>query len=247
MIGLDMIPQIIDNFCRFTPSNITRLTSNQIFVFGTDLKGSQKYGAAGIAKRLFGAQEGISDGLSGRSYAIPTKGNSYEGLYKAIERFIEFAKENADKNFLVTPIGCGHAGFSVNIVAPLFVKALDCNNIYLPISFIEFFRSTYGESNNKYDKVNRFGMDTAFPFGSEDDNRLKPLIDLLQSKNVSYNIDGTFTLKDVDNMVIGEAEIGIESLRVVVNPVNSPSLQAFKNAGYKILDVESAIKMINNG
>lgn len=242
-----MIPQNLDNYCRITPSCITQLESNQIFVFGTDLKGGQRYGASGIAKRLFGAQEGIVEGLTGQSYAIPTKDNSYEGLYGAIERFINFANENTDKIFLVTPIGCGHAGFSVRVVAPLFIKALDCNNIFLPISFIDFYHSTYRESNNVWCHTNEYGIDTTSPSGFTNSNPIKTLTDLLESKNIPYNTLGTFSLKDDDNMVIGEAEIGAESLKIVVNPLNSPSLLAFKNAGYRVLDIDSAINVIKNG
>lgn len=242
-----MIPQNLDKYCRITPSCITQLDSNQIFVFGTDLKGGQKYGAAGVAKRLFGAKEGIVEGLTGRAYAIPTKENSYEGLYGAIERFINFAQGNTDKIFLVTPIGCGHAGFSVKVVAPLFIKALDCNNIFLPISFIDFYRSTYRELNFVSRHSKEYGIDTASPLGFANSNPLKPLTDLLKSKNIPYNTLGTFSLKDEDDMVIGEAEIGVESLKIVVNPLNSPSLFAFKNAGYRVLDIDSAINVINNG
>lgn len=242
-----MIPKNLDKYCRITPSCITQLDLNQIFVFGTDLKGSQRYGAAGIARRLFGAKEGIVEGLTGRAYAIPTKENSYEGLYGAIERFINFAKGNTNKVFLVTPIGCGHAGFSVSVVAPLFIKALDCNNIFLPISFIDFYRSIYRESNLVWCHSKEYVIDTTSPLGFTNSNHLKSLTDLLKSKNIPYNTLGTFSLKEDDNMVIGEAEIGVESLKIVVNPFNSPSLLAFKNAGYRVLDIDSAINLINNG
>lgn len=242
-----MILPNLDKYCRITPSCITQLDLNQILVFGTDLKGSQRYGASGVAKRLFGAQEGIVEGLTGRAYAIPTKDNSYEGLYGAIERFINFAKENIDKNFLVTPIGCGHAGFSVSMVAPLFIKALDCDNIFLPINFLDFYRSTYRESNFGCRHSKEYKIDTISSLEFQNNNAIKPLIELLKSKNIPYNAVGTFSLKDNDDMVIGEAELGIESFKIVVNLLNSPSLLAFKNAGYRVLNIDNAINVINNG
>lgn len=242
-----MVLQNLDKYCRITPSSITQLDLNQIFVFGTDLKGSQRYGAAGVAKRLFGAKEGIVEGLTGRAYAIPTKENSYEGLYAAIERFINFAKGNTDKIFLVTPIGCGHAGFSVSVVAPIFIKALDCDNIFLPISFLDFYRSAYNESNSGWHHSKEYVIETISSSEFPNNNTIKHLIELLKSKNIPYNAVGTFSLKDNDDMVIGEAELGIESFKIVVNPLNSPSLLAFKNAGYRVLDINSAINIINNG
>lgn len=39
--------------------------------------------------------------------------------------------------FLVTPIGCGIAGFTPDEIAPLFEEAVSVENIHLPQSFWE--------------------------------------------------------------------------------------------------------------
>ena len=54
-----------------------------------------------------------------------------------VNDFIAFAKEHPELKFLVTEIGCGIAGFTASEMAPLFSKALDVENIYLPERFIK--------------------------------------------------------------------------------------------------------------
>ncbi len=57
---------------RVTPEFVTSLEPNEIFVFGSNLKGMHGGGAAYIAYRKFGAIMGQGVGLQGQSYAIPT-------------------------------------------------------------------------------------------------------------------------------------------------------------------------------
>lgn len=56
-------------------------------------------------------------------------------MAKNINRFIEFAKGHQELKFLVTPIGCGIAGYKPEQVAPLFRKAILLQNVTLPKSF----------------------------------------------------------------------------------------------------------------
>ena len=65
-----------------------------------------------MAYEKFGAIWGEGVGLQGQCYAIPTM-------------------------FLVTPIGCGIAGFKSEDIAPLFSEAIVEENIVLPESFEE--------------------------------------------------------------------------------------------------------------
>ena len=58
---------------KFTPDNITSLKKNQIFVFGSNEAGIHGAGAARLANKKFGAMWGVGFGLTGQSYAIPTK------------------------------------------------------------------------------------------------------------------------------------------------------------------------------
>ena len=119
---------------RITPERIDALTSNEVFVFGSNNEGKHNGGAARAAMRKFGAVYGQGIGLQGQSYAIPTTGNPLT-MARAIHEFIGFAKVNPQMRFLVTAIGCGNAGWRPNQVAPLFRDAVDVPNITLPMSF----------------------------------------------------------------------------------------------------------------
>ncbi len=120
---------------RETPNRITTLQENEIFVFGSNLRGMHDGGAARIAMDLFGAIMGQGVGLQGQSYAIPTMQGGVETIKPYVDEFIEFAKQHPELKFLVTRIGCGIAGFHDEEIAPLFVAAVDVPNIYLPKSF----------------------------------------------------------------------------------------------------------------
>ncbi len=117
---------------RTTPAFITSLEPNEIFVFGSNLKGMHGGGAAYIAYRKFGAIMGQGVGLQGQSYGIPTMQGGVETIRPYVDEFIQFAKEHQELTFLVTRIGCGIAGFTDDEIAPLFAEAHDVENIILP-------------------------------------------------------------------------------------------------------------------
>lgn len=117
---------------RTTPEFITELQPNEIFVFGSNLRGMHGGGAAYIAHRKFGAIMGQGVGLQGQSYAIPTMQGGVETIKPYVDEFIEFAKEHQNLTFLVTRIGCGIAGFTDNEISPLFNAAHEVENIVLP-------------------------------------------------------------------------------------------------------------------
>ena len=60
-----------------------------------------------------------------------------ETIRPYVEEFIIFAHQHPDLHFLVTPIGCGIAGFEAEDIAPLFESAKEMKNISLPESFWE--------------------------------------------------------------------------------------------------------------
>ena len=117
---------------RTTPEFITKLQPNEIFVFGSNLKGLHGGGAAYIAYRKFGAIMGQGVGLQGQGYAIPTMQGGVETIKPYVDEFIQFAKSNKNMTFLVTRIGCGIAGFTDKEIAPLFEAAHGIENIVLP-------------------------------------------------------------------------------------------------------------------
>jgi hypothetical protein len=101
---------------------ITELKPNQIFVFGSNIAGEHISGAAKQAYEQFGAIWGIGVGLAGQSYAIPTMGDWID-LKAYVEQFKDFARCNQDKEFLLTRIGCGIAGYADKQIKPLFDDA----------------------------------------------------------------------------------------------------------------------------
>ena len=122
---------------RITPRWIDSLKENEIFVFGSNLAGMHGGGAARIARLHFGAVMGKGVGLQGQSYAIPTMQGGVETIRPYVEEFIIFAHQHPELHFLVTPIGCGIAGFEAEDIAPLFKSAKEMKNISLPESFWE--------------------------------------------------------------------------------------------------------------
>lgn len=121
-----------------SPEIIRYVRSNEIFVFGSNIKGWHNGGAALYAKNNFGAHEGQAEGIQGNSYAIPTVGNSFSDVATAIRRFTEFAVQHPELKFLVTRIGCGHGIYTDAEIAPLFRDAYSFGNVYIPKSFLEF-------------------------------------------------------------------------------------------------------------
>ena len=122
---------------RITPRWIDSLKGNEIFVFGSNLAGMHGGGAARIARLHFGAVMGKGVGLQGQSYAIPTMQGGVETIRPYVNDFLDFAKHHPEMQFLVTPIGCGIAGFEAEDIAPLFEEAKEMKNISLPDSFWE--------------------------------------------------------------------------------------------------------------
>lgn len=121
---------------RISPQWIDRLQENEIFVFGSNLAGLHGGGAAAVARK-WGAIWGQGVGLQGQTYAIPTMQGGVETIQPYVDEFLAFAQSNPSSKFLVTEIGCGIAGFTVEQIAPLFMPALDQNmeNVFLPASF----------------------------------------------------------------------------------------------------------------
>lgn len=119
----------------YTPDNIVSLRENEVFVFGSNLRGQHGGGAARVAYQKFGAEWGVGVGMTGQCYAIPTMQGGVETIRPYVSDFIAFARMHSEYRFLVTRIGCGIAGFRDEDIAPLFRNALKLDNVVLPESF----------------------------------------------------------------------------------------------------------------
>lgn len=112
-----------------------------VFVFGSNLAGRHGRGAALHAKMHFGAEYGVGEGPTGRSYALPTKDENLktrdlESIAGSISRFAEYAKNNPETLFLVTPIGTGLAGHSRRDIWKLLAAARVSENVALSSSWL---------------------------------------------------------------------------------------------------------------
>ena len=130
---------------RVSAKHIDKLEDDEVFVFGSNTEGMHAGGAARMAMD-WGAIYGKAFGLQGKTFAIPTVDYTRSGkmsideIKKYVDEFLDFTIKNKDKKFLVTEIGCGIAGFKVSEIAPLFRKALEYNNVYLPERFINYLK-----------------------------------------------------------------------------------------------------------
>lgn len=232
-----LLYDVLQSYDRCTPKNISQLRSRQIFVFGTDVRGTQKYGAAGLAAKRFGAQPGVSDGITGSSYAIPTLGASFEQTKKSIAKFENFVRNNMAYQYLVTPIGCGHAGLKVENVAPLFRGLIAIANVMLPEDFIRYYRkecaAILGGGKEKESVKEEPSIFQLY------DSKVHGVLKYLEENNIAFNQEGGYSLTDDEGTIIAEAELGIDSEKVIFYPFNSQSELTFKNAGYTIMDAES--------
>lgn len=128
----DMDPKLAENLMS---------KPNHVFVFGSNLAGIHGAGAARAALRKYGAIWGCGIGFQGRSYAIPTKDENIKTLplyeiKKHVEQFLKYAKSHPEITFVLTPIGCGLAGYSPSQIAPFFKDA--SKNVLMPNQFSEF-------------------------------------------------------------------------------------------------------------
>ena len=107
-----------------TKEKIQELKPNESFVFGSNTEGLHFGGAARVAYDKFGAEWGLSEGLSGNTYAIPTmspEGNkvSKRTLQLSFYNFLKMVQSRKDVKFLLTKIGCGIAGWEIKDIAEL--------------------------------------------------------------------------------------------------------------------------------
>jgi hypothetical protein len=116
------------------PDNlITKLSPGEIIVVGTNEFGFHAAGAAAYANKNFGLRWGIGEGLSGKTYALPTM-EGIAAFAQAAVKFQMYAELSPDLTFLLTKVGCGIAGYPEKYVKDLFADAPA--NVILPEGWI---------------------------------------------------------------------------------------------------------------
>ena len=132
---------------KVTPANVQTLNKDEIFVFGSNLEGFHTSGAARAAIK-WGAIMGKGTGKYGNTYAIPTTFQTATEIKPYVSEFIQFAESHPEYTFLVTEIGCGHAGYEPKDIAPFFREAVNLKNIYLPYRFLEIINQSFAKRLN---------------------------------------------------------------------------------------------------
>lgn len=102
-----------------------------IFVFGSNLKGIHGAGAAKDAKELHGAVQGVGRGLTGNSYALPTKKTparekrqfTISELQEHVNEFVQFMEDNPEMVFHIADLGTNLAGYKPEEIADAFDRA----------------------------------------------------------------------------------------------------------------------------
>lgn len=117
-----------------------------IYVFGSNLAGRHGKGSALTAKETYGAEYGVGEGRTGRSYAIPTKDHylrvrTLSDILTSILKFIDYAKANPDLTFRVAKVGCMNAGYDETQIAPYFSAAP--SNCLLPDGWRDLYSEKY--------------------------------------------------------------------------------------------------------
>ena len=132
---------------RITPWLTSPTNSKQVFVIGTNEAGRHGAGAALVAKLNWGLDYGRAFGICNQSFGIPTKDKDLKVLDLSriefyVGGFIDFVQNNPEKEYYVTEVGCGLAGYFVHDIAPFFYDLKDFDNVWLPRKFRLYYRAT---------------------------------------------------------------------------------------------------------
>ena len=97
-------------------------------------------GAAKYAYDNFNARWGQAEGIQGQSYAIATLDEDMRRVPLSyidaqLRKLNDYAREHIENEFLLTPIGCGIAGFSIAQIREICLNINWTSNIVLPKEF----------------------------------------------------------------------------------------------------------------
>lgn len=227
-----------------TPDAISSLRLDEVFVFGSNLQGHHGGGAARVAQMIFGAIWGQGVGLQGQSYAIPTMQGGPETIQPYVDQFVAFAKEHTELFFYVTRIGCGIAGFKDQDIAPLFVDALNIENVCLPESFTKIIELLSPRRPNKpFPGITRTTSIRLYQQG-----QVRTLADVAMTLNDQHHYsDMQSFIRDFDNVIKAYRERGTvsyEIYKMVEELIRNNEATLFTNSGY--LDFDKLIDMVDH-
>lgn len=148
----------MENTINFYKGNIEP-EENTIFVFGSNPEGIHGAGAARVALLKFGAEYGVGEGLTGNSYALPTKdlrvlknnglrSISEKDIIKSIKKLYKVAEQNPDKTFKIAYRNKADEvtlnGYNGREMFMMFLQATDESNSFPKnIQFSEEWKEIY--------------------------------------------------------------------------------------------------------
>ena len=173
----------------YTPEKITHLDEDEIFVFGSNLNGEHIGGAARVAYENFGALWGVGEGMTGRTYALPTLDKNMEcvssgALYESFKRFIEVVKNNPQFTFYLTKVGCGIAGWNLEEIRKIFWDSLGESNVFphnLIIPYDFYYERSKPKMRSRYG-LYKIPMEVLLKNKSQEVGELKSYIQELENE-----------------------------------------------------------------
>ena len=219
---------------RISPDFINKLEDNEIFVFGSNLRGMHGGGAARVAMEKFGAEWGVGVGRTGQTYAIPTMHGGVDAIKPYVDEFVEYAKAHPELKFLVTRIGCGIAGFRDKDIAPLFAECVALENVFLPKKFVDI---VYNEISKK--NISRVSWSVKNDFLDE----YTPLMEKVGKGDLgSYSKVKTLRVKEFQNTIklVNDGFYYTEGgCKVVINKTEQMIADSrFYSSEFSVQDVE---------
>lgn len=165
-IDQEELEAVVTAWERVTPLVIEELKDDDVFVFGSNTNGYHCARASKMAMERFGAVDKKGEGLSGRSYALPTTEitkpcdteeerksidiNDYrkfgpDEIRPYVDTLLKCVKKHPEKNFYITRVACGFSENTDEVIASLFKEFVKCKNVYLPKLFLyEIFEKKLG-------------------------------------------------------------------------------------------------------
>lgn len=105
------------------PPKISRWCKKDIVVYGAGPE-NEKNDEDGKYETIRGARM--------QAHPIPTIGKSLDEIQEGVKAFIEEAKKNPEKRYIVHKVGYNKAGYTLQQIAPMFKDAVGLKNVLLP-------------------------------------------------------------------------------------------------------------------
>lgn len=242
-----------------TPDPVTELLANEVFVFGANSKGLHGGGSAYAANQFFGAVIGEIH-RTGRCYGIVTMHPGKEkpfvesDLNKEFKAFFKAVESEPEKEFLMTKVGLGIAGWTFEDIFSAFKEHYVPKihtNITLPVEFSDELAKS---QLTNYEKFLIFVQYLGKPIAIFDSTDGIPTVDTIEgfdfvskeiiAERASYHVNEIKLILKKD-ILVKDAE---EMSKLFFNSIESDAeyfLYCLASLKYNKLLYKDAIGLIN--